>query len=239
MLHAGTYDPHDFLTQRGMGAWGRDLENSWFAGLDAIYVATEFHRQLVLDERKVCGSKVVVTGFPAAWPDSFAAIGPLMPKEKLVVFPHRLAPEKDPALFQQVVRGLAPAFPDWRFVCTKDVCKDKGDYYRTLARASVSVSCAKQETWGIAMLESTVAGCMPVVPEHLSYPEIYPVEFRYEPGDVQGLRDGIVWAMQFAEDLKANSTSRGIRDLQDKIHKSCRQSIPNMVAHMRAQGWNV
>ena len=26
ILHAGTYDPHDFLTQKGMASWGRPLE---------------------------------------------------------------------------------------------------------------------------------------------------------------------------------------------------------------------
>ena len=51
ILHAGTYDPHDFLSKRGMGSWGESLENCWFNFIDKIFVATKFHKGLILQSR--------------------------------------------------------------------------------------------------------------------------------------------------------------------------------------------
>lgn len=239
MLHAGSYDPHDMLAQKGMARWARDLENCWMRELDAVYVATNFHRELLLDTRHAVGPKVHVTGFPAAWPETLAGHGERVKKEKLVVFPHRLAPEKDPDMFWRVAGRLAPNFPNWKFVCTQATCKDKGDYYHTLARASVSVSCAKQETWGIAMQESVIAGCVPVVPDRLSYSEMYGTEFRYEPDSDKDLASTLEWAMDWAKAVQANPTVLGIKNLQRGIFDQCSLAVPAMVANMRDQGWNV
>lgn len=47
------------------------------------------------------------------------------------------------------------------------------DRYRSLVReADVVVSCASHEFFGIAMVEAMAAGCVPVLPAALSYPEL-------------------------------------------------------------------
>ena len=45
---------------------------------------------------------------------------------------------------------------------------------------------ALQETWGIAMIESVLSGCIPIVPDRLSYSELYPALFKYP--DVNGVQ---------------------------------------------------
>ena len=52
------------------------------------------------------------------------------------------------------------------------------DYLRQLARGSVVVSTAVQENFGIAIMEALHAGCMPLLPRRLVYPELIPAELH-------------------------------------------------------------
>lgn len=180
-FHAGSYDPWDFLGRTPpVPSWAQHCERAWLTLCDLILVGSQFHRDLLLTSRNVPGlaDRIRVVGnlFDVA---EIAAYGDGVHKENLVVFPHRLAPEKQPEVWEWLVDRVAPRWPDWRFVRTFDTCTDKADYYRTLARARVCVSTARQETWGIAMMESVALGCIPIVPRRCSYPELYPEQYVY------------------------------------------------------------
>jgi glycosyltransferase involved in cell wall biosynthesis len=45
-----------------------------------------------------------------------------------------------------------------------------------LSRCDLVVSTAIQENFGIAVVEAILAGCQPVLPDRLAYPEIIPPE---------------------------------------------------------------
>ncbi len=95
-----------------------------------------------------------------------------------VVFPHRLDPEKQPHLFEQMAHRLS--IHEWRFLRTMQEFTTKERYYRQLANAKVSVSFSLQETFGYAMLESAALGCRLVVPDRLSYRETVPEAAFYQ-----------------------------------------------------------
>lgn len=180
-LHAGTYDEHDFLHKQGMTPWAKHIEEGWFAHIvDQIYVATDFHRELLTESRNVQPSKVIKTGFPI-YPTDFPGYYDERAKEKIVVFPHRLNDEKNPQLFDALRKAVNR--PSWKFVKSKEVCKTKAEYYALLGKAQIAVSFADQETWGIAMQEATFMGCIPIVPDRLSYPEMYNYMFVYNSFD--------------------------------------------------------
>ena len=173
ILHAGTYDSYDFLAKQGMGYWGGPLEEAWFSFIDQIYVATNFHKELILRKRKIDPDKIKVTGLPicnSQDPD-------LTEKENIVVFPHRLDSEKNPNLFDLL--SIDAATKGWRFIKSKEVCKTKKEYFELLNRSKIAVSFADQETWGIAQQEALFARCFPVVPDRLSYKEMYSDEFKF------------------------------------------------------------
>jgi len=55
---------------------------------------------------------------------------------------------------------------------------DRDGYHRLLAASDVTVSTAEHETFGIAAVEAMTAGCVPLLPDRLSYPEIVPERFH-------------------------------------------------------------
>jgi hypothetical protein len=168
MLHAGTYDPHDFLTQKSMGVWGLPFEQSILNLADKIFIATEFHKALMEWSGLTPVNKDKFEIVP--WPVEHEYLETI--KEDIVLFPHRLAPEKQPEQFDLLKMMYSKKYSHFpRWFKTKDVAKTKAEYHWWLAKSKVAVSCALQETYGLAMIEAVNNGCFPVAPNRLSYPE--------------------------------------------------------------------
>ncbi|KAG7338664.1 group 1 glycosyl transferase [Nitzschia inconspicua] len=72
-------------------------------------------------------------------------------------------------------------------------CQDRSEYAHWLSQASVVVSTANHETFGISVVESVHCGALPLLPKRLSYPEIFQelqdVEDRYFYKEV--IQDGV------------------------------------------------
>ena len=80
---------------------------------------------------------------------------------------------RSPAVFAQIQREFRHRLVHFGFV-------ESADYLRALrGEADLVLSTALHEFQGLAVLEAVAAGCLPVVPDRLSYPEIYPPRFRY------------------------------------------------------------
>ncbi len=62
--------------------------------------------------------------------------------------------------------------------------RSRKDYARWLKHGSLVVSTAKHEFFGIAILEAVRAGCRPLLPRRLSYPELFPEDFLYNEDDL-------------------------------------------------------
>jgi hypothetical protein len=168
VVHAASYVPHDTLAAHA--EWSEFLEIVWFGYADTIIVATRYNKGL-LEERVVLPrSQVKVCPFPVS-----LGFGGVDVKLDQIVFPHRLAPEKQPEQFD----GLVAAFPHDVGIKTMEQCSSKLEYHAVLAQSKVAFSAALEETFGIAMVEATCRGCIPLVPDRLSYQEMYPAEYRY------------------------------------------------------------
>jgi glycosyltransferase involved in cell wall biosynthesis len=121
-----------------------------------------------------------------------------------IVWPHRWEHDKDPDTFFASVTRLAEEGLDFEVAVAGQAFQDRpevfeaaaaalGDrlahlgeptgrdaYADLLAGSDVAVSTARNEFFGLAMLESCYAGCFPLVPDRLAYPELYPAQFRYD-----------------------------------------------------------
>jgi glycosyltransferase involved in cell wall biosynthesis len=56
--------------------------------------------------------------------------------------------------------------------------ESREEYYKWLSKGDIVVSTADQENFGISIIEAVRLGCLPLVPNRLSYPEIIPDEFH-------------------------------------------------------------
>ena len=63
-------------------------------------------------------------------------------------------------------------------------CQDKKDYRTWLRRGTIVVSTALHEFFGMSVLEAVRAGCRPLIPDRLAYPELFPEQYRYAEGDL-------------------------------------------------------
>jgi len=183
IFHAGTWNPCDFTTVKGMERWARHIETGWLSlGLiDVAFVATEVHKEFIVNNRNVTPDKIVVSGLPL-----YDEVSPCTKeKENICVFPHRLFQDKHPELFDKLANTLKATkeFRDWQFIKTQDQKLTKEEYYDLLRRSKIAVSFADHENWGIAMQEAAFAGCIPFVPNKRSYPELFPDLFLYTNSD--------------------------------------------------------
>ena len=98
-----------------------------------------------------------------------------LPKRDLILFPHRLAPEKQVEIF----RDLAQALPQYEFVVCQDQQLTKDEYHTLLGQAKIVFSANLQETLGISCYEGALVDAVPLVPDRLSYSEMYTGILKY------------------------------------------------------------
>ena len=56
------------------------------------------------------------------------------------------------------------------------------NYAKLLGEATIVVSTSNHEFYGISVIEAVRAGCRPLLPNRLSYPELFPKEYLYTEG---------------------------------------------------------
>ncbi len=81
-----------------------------------------------------------------------------------------------PACFEEAEKRLASEIVHFAYA------ESRKHYAKLLRLGDIVVSTAKHEFFGISVLEAIRAGCYPLLPDDLSYPELYPKEFRYPSG---------------------------------------------------------
>jgi len=178
-------------------AWNRD------AFLDAIPgFLREFpdHHPAGVSERIAAKSLVIAPPFD---PTAFDATTPTRGAVPRFVWPHRWEHDKNPDDFFSAVAMLADEGLAFEVAVAGQAFRDVPDsilaaelslgsrlvhkgapesppaYASLLAGSDVAVSTAQNEFFGLAMVEASYAGCLPLVPDRLAYPELYPRQFRY------------------------------------------------------------
>lgn len=185
LAHAGAYDPADFLG-RGAGhlQWADFTEKAFFYAYDHLYFATDFHIEMFAANRfnmprsqlvKENPGRIVRSGWPMEYLEDTMQAYANTTKEDIVVFPHRIAPEKQLEIF----KDLEKQCPEIQFVVCQEKKLTKRKYHQLLARSKVVFSASLQETLGISPFEGALVGALPLVPDRLSYTEMYQDEFKY------------------------------------------------------------
>ena len=185
LWHAGSYDPQDFLGRLiGDKPWVRNAERSMFECYDDNFFATQFHIELFQHTFRPTGNPAIDTVDPkkfvkAGWPMEY--LGPTftqyknMEKKDIILFPHRIAPEKQPEIFYDLRESL----PQYEFIVCQEKELTKNEYHNLLGQAKLVFSANLQETLGISWYEGVLVDTIPMVPDRLSYKEMAIHEFKY------------------------------------------------------------
>jgi hypothetical protein len=215
--HAGSYDPWDFLGRLIKDKrWSYNFEESLVHACHKNYFATDFHIDLLMStlapdiSDEELGNKIIRSGQPHN--ELIQTLEPYatMEKEDLILFPHRIAPEKQPEIF----RDLAQAMPEYKWVVCQEEGLTKDEYHDLLSRAKIVFSANLQETLGISAMEAVLVNTCPLVPARLSYKEMYDPNFLY-PSD---------WTADWEryQKLKPNLVNR-IKKIMDEYDRSPEQ----------------
>ena len=180
LWHAGSYDPHDFLGRLiGDKPWVRNAEMSMYECYDQNFFATDFHIDLftdtMMDNYDIDVNKAIRVGWPMEYLANSLDSYKGMPKRNLILFPHRVAPEKQVEIF----RDLKEELPQFEFVVCQEQTLTKNEYHNLLGEAKVVFSANLQETLGISWYEGALVNALPMVPDRLSYSEMAVDEFKY------------------------------------------------------------
>jgi glycosyltransferase involved in cell wall biosynthesis len=124
----------------------------------------------------------------------------------VIVWNHRWEHDKNPDLFFKGLQSLKKKNIDFKlivlgqsfrqspecFAKAENLFKDEilhfgfvdsyGQYVEQLKRGTIVVSTSDHEFYGISILEAVRAGCRPLLPNRLSYPELFPEEYLYNDG---------------------------------------------------------
>lgn len=171
MWHAGSYDPNDFLGRLlSNEQWVKSTEDALAYAIDVNYFATSYHWNIF---PHVAPEQTQIVGWPMEYLQDVIYEST---KEDLILFPHRISIEKQPELF----KALADKMPEYNWVMCQEQNLTKAEYHELLSKAKIVFSANLQETLGISCYEGALAGALPLVPNRLSYAEMYTTEFMYD-----------------------------------------------------------
>lgn len=81
-----------------------------------------------------------------------------------------------PAVFDQILADYPHLLGRSGFI------DSVAEYRQLLQQAEIVLSTALHDFQGIAVLEAVAAGCIPLVPDRLAYPELFPADCLYRSG---------------------------------------------------------
>jgi len=183
LWHAGSYDPQDFLGRLiGDKPWVRHAEMSMYECYDHNFFASDFHIDMftdtMMDNYNVDMDKIKRVGWPMEYLKNSLDSYKSMPKKDIILFPHRIAPEKQVEIF----RDLGSRLPQYEFIVCQDKQLSKNEYHNLLGEAKLVFSANLQETLGISWYEGVLVDAIPMMPNRLSYKEMALPDFLY-PSD--------------------------------------------------------
>ncbi len=214
MLHAQSIDIYDFTYS--MRHWMRHFEIGIGKILDGIFVTSTCLKDLCLYAGIGNSDTVHITGLPYNSEEVKERFTANIQRKKQVIYSSRWDKEKCPDFFLKVVEYCLQRRRDIIFVITTSSKKlrsnsfilldslnraleqypknlilqeglSKEEYYRNLLESKIQINTANQDFVSWTLLEATTAGCRPLYPYYLSFPEAlgYRDDLMYIKGDIK------------------------------------------------------
>lgn len=171
----------------------------FFDSLPALLAKFPDPRHLDLIEEVEMRTEVLPVGIDLSWTTG----RPRRASVPRILWNHRWEFDKDPETFADAIEYLVDTGVDFELVLlgprppqtppalqrVRDVAGERiihdrtaptSTYRKLLAESDLVVSTARQEFFGVSIVEAIAAGCRPVLPNRLSYPWLIPEEHHEE-----------------------------------------------------------
>ena len=133
-------------------------------GVETLFEEDE--AEVLLNEHD---SRIKIVGWPMEYLKNTMALYANVEKKPKIIFPHRLAPEKQLEIF----KDLAKEMPEYEWFVAQEHKLTKDEYHTHMAESKIMFSANLQETLGITSYEAALVGTLPMVPNRLSYSEMW------------------------------------------------------------------
>ncbi|UCH79697.1 MAG: DUF3524 domain-containing protein [Nitrospiraceae bacterium] len=155
------------------------------------------------DPVKEITSKAVIIHPGMNFSDIDNAPDPVRKGPPVILWNHRWEHDKNPDLFFKTLFDLDKKGIDFKLIVLGESFKERppvfekaqkvlankvmhfgyiksvGDYVKMLKQGDIVVSTADHEFFGMAVIEAVRAGCRPLLPGRLSYPQLFPATYLY------------------------------------------------------------
>lgn len=173
--HAGTYDTYDMTFYSDCEYFASHLEKGQMNLCKKIFVGSEWHKQLITNTRRRNGVYTSISNIGVPVDVEGLHQRGMKTKDKSgIVFTGRLADEKG----YLIIKSLRAKGFD--IFCTQEHMLPKEEYYDVLCKSKIVLAPSEQETFGIGVVEAIACGCIPIVPNRLSFLDYVPLEYRYD-----------------------------------------------------------
>lgn len=153
-------------------------------------------------------------------------------KTPVILWNHRWEHDKNPQLFFETLAQLEQKGHDFKIIVlgesfqlvpeifsqAREELKEKiiqfgyvqsrQEYLFYLKKGDIVVSTAAHEFYGISVIEAVRAGCLPLVPDALSYPELLPQEYLYKEGELLEKLTVLLTQMSFSAETGKRLTEQ-------------------------------
>ena len=136
-----------------------------------------------------------------------------IPKENIILFPHRLSSEKQVGIFKDLEKSL----PEYKFVVCQEKQLTKHEYHTLLAKSKMVFSASLQETLGISMYEGVILKSIPLVPNRLSYAEMYPSFFKYDSNWTLNFENYVLYKSQLIDLIRTKMENYDRKEVQSYL----------------------
>ena len=123
--------------------------------------------------------------------------------------------QRRPDIFDQAQERLSHKILHFGYV------ESRQEYIGLLCKADIVVSTARHEFYGISVIEAVRTGCIPVLPDRLSYPELFPAEYLYENGELQTKLESLLKGFKklYESEIKDMSDRFSWMEMKDRFQE--------------------
>ncbi len=166
--HATSINYRDYFESKRKSKFMNETSHAIL--FNKIFIGSNYHKRKLLkaDKLKLFWNKLIVTYLP--YPPLLPTYQ--KPKKYNIISVSRPTPQKvDDTIENRIEETFGPIY--------RPQSNTWKDYFNNLNQSKILLITAKEETFGLQIIDAVINGCIPLARCNFSYPELLPPEYLY------------------------------------------------------------